>query len=112
MTDRPTLYRGDGYLPDAISEFTSTSLRDLLPKIESAANLGIDVELITEYDRPLDISPAGQLRRRYRLRVFPRIDSTDAREMLANIELQHVKRQQAFDELHGPAGGPYADHVK
>ncbi len=102
MTDRPTIYRGDGYQPDAIFETVTTSLRDLMPKLESAANLGLDVELFTEFDRPTDISPAGQIRRRYRLRVFPTLDRTEANEALANLALQHDRRQAAFTMLDQP----------
>lgn len=103
-----TIYRGDGYLPDAILETTSGSLRDLLPKIEAAAGLGADIELVTERHMDGGMSVV----RRYRLKVFPKQPDADAREVLGSLALQHEKRQQAFDELHGPAGGPYADYIK
>jgi len=94
--DKPTLYRGDGYQPDAINETRTGNLHDLIPLLESAARLGIDVELLTEYQ--MDPGPTRVIKR-YALRVFPKLDQAEAREMLANIALQHDRRQAAFEGL-------------
>jgi len=111
--DKPTLYRGDGYQPDAINETTTGNLHDLIPLLESAARLGIDVELITEYQMdPGKSAYPTRVIKRYALRVFPKLDQAEAREMLVNIALQHEKRQAAFDDMHGLAGGAYAKFVK
>lgn len=103
--DKPIIYRGDGYQPDPINETTSTILADLIPKIEAAARLGADVELITE--RVFDTQYATEInptvRRRFRLKVYPPQPDSDAREALANIALQHERRQAAFEGIGSDA---------
>lgn len=76
--------------------------RTLLDSISGAISMGLDWEVVCEYNldgwTPVG-APSPHLRRRYRFTAWPRVDKAEMREALANLELQRDKRTRAANAL-------------
>lgn len=94
----PVLTRSDIANPAPILDRTSEKVSGLLPLIDAAASLGLDVELTTEYRQNPDSITSTPVRR-WRLVVSPQLDRADACEVLASIALQQQKSEARLAEL-------------